>query len=341
MPTSVRCKDMAEAKAATNPAVQAAAAQWLARMQAGDCTAQERAACKRWREADAAHAVAYAQLERIHDGVAGLRPDPSQIHALQAIRERGDRRASRRRGFRRWGTGLGVAATVLIAVGLGWQFWNPEEPAQRYTTAVGEQRVVALADGSELLLDTDSTVEVRYSRKRRDLSLERGQAQFTVAHAADRPFLVRAGMGEVRALGTRFQVRRLADAVEIALLDGKVSVTAHAPDGKSRSTTLSVGEGLHLDGAGAWASQPIDPEVLEGWTRGELVFRQRPLPELIEEMNRYTRVKLRLGDPALADLTLSGVFYDANQASLLNALDKVWNVRAERASAEEIVLYRH
>lgn len=329
---------MGRPQPASHPTVQAAAARWLVRMQADDCTMRERAACLRWQAADPAHATAYAELERIQRGTVGLGVDPVRGEALQAIRARGDRRAGTRRRVRRWSAGLGAAAALLLAVGLGWYGWDPAAPTLRYATAVGERRTVLLEDGSELLLDTDSAVTVRYSRKRRGLALERGQAQFTVVPAPQRPFVVRAGAGEVRALGTRFQVRRLADAVQVALLEGRVSVTAPAGAG-TRTATLEAGEGLRFDGAGLWAGGPVDAEAAAGWPRGELVFHQRRLAELVEEMNRYTPVKLRLGDPALAELRLSGVFYDGNQASLLNALEQVWEVRAERASPGEIVLH--
>lgn len=319
-------------------AVQAAAAHWLVRIQADGCTAQERAAFQRWQEEDPAHAAAYTALERIQRATAGLKVDPTRGEMLRAIRARGDRRAVTRRRVRYWSAGLGVAATALLVVGVVWHEWNPTGPLQRYATAVGEQRTVPLEDGSELLLDTDSAVTVRYSRKHRNLELERGRVQFSVAPAPQRPFVVRAGVGEVRALGTRFQVRQLSGAVQVALLEGKVSVTAPVATG-ARTVTLQAGESLRFDGADLWAGGTVDTEAAAGWPRGELVFHQRPLAELVEEMNRYTPVKLRLGDPALGELRLSGVFYDGNQTSLLNALNQVWNVRAERTSPEEIVLY--
>src|SRR3546814_6073782 len=79
------------------------------------------------------------------------------------------------------------------------------QPPQRYATAIGQQHDVALEDGSRVRLDTNSALVVRYSRKHRDVVLERGRAQFDVAHAPQRPFTVHAGPGTVRAVGTQFQ----------------------------------------------------------------------------------------------------------------------------------------
>src|SRR3546814_4203377 len=89
------------------------------------------------------------------------------------------------------------------------------QPPQRYATAIGQQHDVALEDGSRVRLDTNSALVVRYSRKHRDVVLERGRAQFDVAHAPQRPFTVHAGPGTVRAVGTQFQVRHQDDAVQV------------------------------------------------------------------------------------------------------------------------------
>ena len=197
MPTWMRCKDMERSSSSPNSAVQVSAARWLVRMQADDCTVQERATFQRWQVEDPAHAAAYAALERIQRATAALEVDPTRNEMLRAIRARGDRRAVTRRRVRYWSASLGVAAAALLAVGVAWHAWDPAGPMQRYATAVGERRAVPLEDGSELLLDTDSAVTVRYSRKHRNLALERGRVQFSVAPAPQRPFVVQIGRAHV------------------------------------------------------------------------------------------------------------------------------------------------
>lgn len=314
------------------------AERWFARLLASDCTAAERAACQRWQDADPVNAAAYAQVERISQRATAFRFQPQYRAAAREIRERAAR-AGRRRGIARWGLSLAAAASAVLAIGLGWRVWNPAQPEQHYVTTTGERRTLDLDDGSRVLLDTDSAVTVRYSRKHRDVVLERGQADFSVASAPQRPFVVQAGGGAVRAVGTRFQVRRHADSVQVSLLEGVVTVTATPPAGQQRNITLAPGEELRFDSGQLWAKGNVDLEAAQGWPQGELVFRERPLPELIEEMNRYTPVKLRIGDPALNELRFSGVFYENDQDSLLQALEQVWSVRAEKVSAHEIVLH--
>ncbi len=314
---------------------------WFARMSSADCDAAERAAFARWREARPEHAAAYARVEQLYRRSAGLGTDPRWKALAQAARQRTARRARMRRGLR-WGLPLAAAACAVLAV--GYLRWDPAQPEQRYATEVGERRILTLDDGSRVVLDTDSRLVVRYSRKRRQLVLEQGQAQFAVTRQPARPFVVGAGAGEVRAVGTRFQVRNTGGPVHVTLLEGVVVVDA--PGGRTdaaaremRTATLAPGQRLSFD-AWRWNTERIDPQAAQGWTVGELVFERRPLRELIDEMNRYTTTKIRLGDPALGDLKVSGAFYDNDQTSLVQALEYGWSLRAERASAGEIVLRR-
>ncbi len=316
------------------------AARWLARLQRRDCTAAERVALQRWQAADPANAVAYAEVEAVYRQSAQVELDPAQRTVVDAMRAKTARRAQQRR-IGHWSMGLGVAAVLMVAIGIGWRTWDPIQSHQTYASRIGEQQTVTLDDGSGLLLDTDSSVEVQYSRKRRNVVLERGQAQFTVAAAPERPFVVQAGEAAVRAIGTQFQVRRDSQGVQVSLLEGVVEVTASpsTPGGAERIVRLAPGEQLALVANGRWATRPLDRESTEGWTRGELVFRQASLSEVVAEMNRYTPVKLRLADPTLNEIRLSGVFYGNDQDSLVDVLQGMWPLRAEHKD-DEILIHR-
>lgn len=337
----MRCRGMTPDLSPEEQTRRAEAARWLARLQASDCTAAERAGCRRWQATDPANAAAYAQMESIYRRSAEFKLDPERRAVADALRASSARRARRRRTGR-WAVGMSAAAALVLAVGIGWRTWDPAQPVQTYASAVGEQHTFTLDDGSSLLLDTDSAVQVRYSRKQRNLVLERGQAQFTVAKLSDRPFVVQAGNATVRAVGTQFQVRRHADDVQVNLLEGMVEVTAPpgTPGDDERTATLAAGEQLTLNASGQWSQHALDLEIAEGWTRGELVFRQTPLSQLVDEMNRYTPVKLRLDDPSLNDIRLSGVFYSSDQDSLVDALEQVWSLRAERKGGEIVIRRR-
>ncbi|WP_202841565.1 FecR family protein [Luteimonas saliphila] len=315
------------------------AERWFMRLQMGDCTRADRAAFARWRLADPAHAAAYAEVERMFSLAGQAGADPRLRAAARAARERIERRR-RRQGLLQRFAGLAAVASLVLALGIGWRTWNPAQPEQHYATAVGESRTLMLEDGSTVLLDTDSVLRVQYRRLQRDVMLERGQAQFSVAPQPRRPFVVRTDIGAIRALGTRFQVRRHADYVEVALMEGVVEVTAPAADGPARTARLAPGEQLDFNAGERWARGAFDPEVALGWTDGQLVFRARPLDEVVQEMNRYNPTQIRLGQPALNELQISGQFYGNDPDSLILALERGWSLRAERPSADEIVLYR-
>src|SRR3546814_553041 len=138
-------------------------------------------------------------------------------------------------------------------------------------------------------------------RSHRDVVLERGRAQFDVAHAPQRPFTVHAGPGTVRAVGTQFQVRHQDDAVQVILLGGVVEVSAPAAGGKDRrhSTILTPGQRLNFDAGGLWTIARADTDTARGWTRGELIFRQRTLHELLDEANHYSTAQIHVGDASL------------------------------------------
>lgn len=309
------------------------------RLQMGNCTRADRAACARWRLEDPAHAAAYAEVERVFRLAGQAGDDPRLRAAARAARERSERRR-RRGGIRRGALSLASAAVVVLALGIGWRTWNPAQPEQHHATVVGERRTLMLDDGSTVLLDTDSALTVRYSRLRREVVLERGQAQFSVAPQPKRPFLVHADRGSVRAVGTEFQVRRRAGGVEVMLMKGEVEVSATDAGGARRVAMLAPGEQLDFDAGNRWDRRTFDPETAKGWTEGQLVFRGRPLAEVAEEINRYNTVKIRLGQPALKELRISGQFYSNDPASLVQALELGWSLQAERPSDDEIVLRR-
>lgn len=282
-----------------------------------------------WLAADARHAHEYARFERLADRAAGLRDDPE----LQALKAR-DLAALHRHGWfhPRWALSA-AAALVLLAVDylVTSSVLQPPPPVS-YVTALGERRTETLADGSQVVLNTDSAMEVRYTRGRRDIRLQRGEAQYQVAHDAARPFVVSAGDGTVTALGTRFQVRRDAAEAVVTLLEGKVEV-AH---GQARRT-LSPNEQARLSGAGI-AVQPIDPDQANGWLDGWLRFRGAPLGQVVAEANRYSARKLRLGDPALADIPLSGNFHAGDSASIASSVALILPVRVDDSGAEFVLL---
>ena len=306
---------------------------WMARLMAPDCTPADRAAFEDWLAQSPQNIEAWLEIERVQALSAQLRSDEMLSAAVRAIRR------TPARPFRPW-VPAAAAAMLVVAVATIWWGYQPETAAvpQHYATAMGEQSKVTLADGTVVLLDTGTQLTATFDSRERVVKLARGRAQFVVGHDAQRPFLVKAGLSTVRDIGTTFQVARDDGAVDVGLLEGRVDVRAK---NDRAVATLSPGEQVRVDAAGRIGPKtPLDVASARAWPQGDLVFKQRRLDELLAEMNRYSKQQVRLADPALGGLTVSGVFHAGDQDALVAVLERGWSLRAERRGVDEIVLHR-
>lgn len=276
------------------------AADWLARRNRGDHGPAEQREFLLWLNASDENYRAYAEAEALWERLSGLNAFAGRQLADARRYLAGKRR---RREFQR----LAAAAVVLLVAGLAWYF----DPLghlndQTYRTAQGQIRSIDLADGSRLELDTASEVRVHYSRRSREIRLARGRAAFTVAHGDWRPFEVFAGQARVRDIGTQFEVQQRPEGVAVAVLDGAVEISG-APGGVP--VTLRRGQGIAFSSAGQ-ASPPraIDVAAHSAWREGKLVFRARPLREVLVELGRYQPARLSVTDPGILDTEVSGAF---------------------------------
>ncbi len=258
-----------------------------------------------WRK-DPLNRAAYDEISRISGTARGLRDDPEiQAVVAQALnrspwwREVASAMQARRGLYLTGGAlAAGAAAVVLTLFVQG---------GQRYSTGVGQQLSVDLADGSKARLNTDSRLRVRFVQGERRLYLERGQAFFDVAHDAGRPFIVDAGRAQVRAVGTRFDVRRASEDVEVTLAQGRVQVTPAG--GSTKAWTLYPGQHIRIDRDLAKAAPtPIDVETATAWTSRRILLRDVPLDQAVAEVNRYSRVKVALGPGAPREAKINGAF---------------------------------
>ncbi|MGH8078353.1 MAG: FecR family protein, partial [Lysobacter sp.] len=314
-------KTMASMPAFPAEEPQGEAETWLARLLSPDCSPGDRAAFEDWLASSPCHVEEYLDAERIHSMVALLGSDDLVRAATRSAKR--DARGNAVRG-RRLGSFAAMAASLLLVGGA--VFWFAREPTsaptlQQYATAIGEQRTVALADGTTLLLDTDSAVTARFDTTRRVVGLMRGRVQLVVAADRERPFVVEAGASTIRDIGTTFQVSRAGDVINVGLIAGSVSVTVDGGGSEAVVSTLSPGEQVSVDAGQLQGKRPLDIATANAWPRGDLIFKNRRLDSLLEEMNRYSKTPLRLADPALASLTVSGVFHNDDQAALIAALE--------------------
>jgi transmembrane sensor len=299
------------------------AAEWLARLGNHAISTTTVRAFRDWRD-DPENDAAYAEAEAFWEASGQHAADPGILQMTQDALDRGKRRA----GWRAWLRGPRLAgALTLAALGLAGAavlIVRPFAPA--YATAPIEQKVVRLEDGSRVHLNVDSRVVVAFRKGERQVTLTRGEAFFDVAHDAARPFVVQADGARIRALGTRFDVRRQDGDVQVTLLQGSVRVS---PD-RGPAAVLAPNQQALVGSGGAIRRTAADAARTASWTTGRLVFRDTPLAAAVAEVNRYSDRKVQLAGPGLADRPVSGFFDVGDPESFARGVADLFDLSLSR-----------
>lgn len=301
--------------------LQADAARWVSRRHSGEWTAEDQRALSVWLGQDPARRRAYAEAEALWERLGGLETIAErQLREARAYLARG--RARRRRVF--IVSSLSLAASVMIALLLAPSWWAGLA-VETHRTAVGERKTVALSDGSRIELNTDTELTVRFSAHAREVHLGHGEALFTVAYDHRKLFEVLAHDGRIRDTGTAFSVRAEGERVSVFVIEGRVRITTSgAADGRA----LKPGERLGYDAAGAFTeTEKVDVEAATAWRDGRLVFKGRPLGEVIGELGRYHRATVLVTKPSLNAIKVSGVFPTGDLRLALNTIAATLPVR--------------
>lgn len=221
---------------------------------------------------------------------------------------------------------LMVAAAASIAIAVTIAAWFLQTRDRVYATELGEQRTIALADGSTVELNALSSIRVHVTQTERRVDLVSGQALFRVIHDAARPFLVRSGAVNVRDLGTEFDVARGVSGTTVTVLAGRVAVQPLEPTPGAGSATpgsaveLIAGEQLTVAPRSTSRAPPRPQKanlaVATGWTQQQLVFDSTPLAQAAEEFNRFNARPIHVEAAGLEDFHVSGTFPARDPASL-------------------------
>jgi transmembrane sensor len=234
-----------------------------------------------------------------------------------------------------------------------------------YETRVGEQSVVVLDDGSQLILNTNSRLRVEYSPLERKIFLERGESHFVVAKDASRPFRVNVGNRVIEAVGTAFTVHQSqTEDIEVTVTEGKVKLlrqvaptapvdmpaidapalplSAAKPDVESAtSISLTAGEYAAMSaGAESVDTQKLDPAEIEvrlAWRHGMLLFQDEPLSQVLEEVSRYTSVRIE-ADESVRNILVGGYFRTGDIEGLLTAMQENFHIDVQRINEEHVIL---
>lgn len=307
------------------------AAAWFARLKQRRVESADIQAFSEWRRSPE-NATAFARIEAMWDAAEVLAHDDDMAELTLAAAKRGAARA-RSPVRTRWRPLVAaLAGVVVLGSAAVWLLAQPKV----YATEVGEQRLVRLADGSTVRLDTASRIAVRLRGNERRVELVSGQALFDVRPDAARPFVVNAGDTAVTALGTRFDVRRLGAEVRVILIEGRVRVDETG--GQSRqSWTLRPGQQV-VPSAAAPVVADVDAARATSWTTGRLVFDRTPLQTAVAEVNRYSPTKIELRARAVTGIPVSGAFDAGDIDGFVSAVTELYPVTASPPTDGVIVL---
>ncbi|MFA5549072.1 MAG: FecR domain-containing protein [Porticoccaceae bacterium] len=336
-------------------AIQEEAALWLARLDGGEMSAAHRQALQAWLDSDIRHQQALSDMAQLWgqmDALAVL----AELFPLQAVNNA--RVQQPRLSLFDWlrEHTLGAAITFAVSASLVMAMvfllnGSPtatvpigSEPVELvYQTKLGKQSTAELKDGSTMVLNTQSVARVRFDTHERAVFLESGEAHFKVAKNPDLPFVVYAGNGQVRAVGTAFSVRIDQQKVDVTVSEGTVKVIAGLKPGSQAETAVSASSELKtiiLSERGVAnyresieAYTYIEPEQLThklAWKSGKWIFEGETLANVIAEANRYTTHKIEITDPAIAGVRVGGYFNAGDVEPLLAALEVGFGIKVNR-----------
>lgn len=249
------------------------------------------------------------------------------------VPQEGARGSGTGKAFRHRGRPFAMAATLLLAVGMG-AYVALVPGGERYTTPIGGIASVPMIDGSKVTLNTDSQIRVSLTDTERRIELKHGEAFFEVAKDPGRPFIVNVGNKRVIAVGTKFSVRRDTDDIQVIVTEGKVRVE------DAGETLLTPGSIARAGDAGVLVQRKTLPEAEEqlSWRVGVLMFRDQSLAEAIAEFNRYNVRKIVIEDPAIAALKIEGNFRATNIDAFARLLEQAYPVRVQQQDGNRVLL---
>lgn len=338
-------------------ALDAEAAAWVARFDAGDVSAKDQAAFQAWLNSSALHRQAIAEYGNFWSefdqlgqltGSVGAEPEVA-IQAKPSLPFS---------GAKYWLAACAASVLVMVAAGGVVRQEIPARPSiqqaaaprlpvrQSYATAIGGQKKFTLADGSVVALNTNSRIDVEILGDRRDVHLVRGEAYFEVVHDKARPFTVYADQYVVRDIGTAFAVHLLDKClVNVRVTKGSVEIAARTRKGKVSGKAKSLGVvvaghdvvfGQKIERAETVSDAELGRKL--AWRQGQLIYSGQPLAEVLADIGRYSDIEIELADPELRNLPVGGAFSVNQTDAIFAALEHNFGVHAEWTDARHVRL---
>ncbi|EPF88114.1 sensor [Acinetobacter gyllenbergii] len=302
------------------------AAEWILKIQTAELTETEQCELEHWKAQSAAHQMAWAKAERL---LTSLDYFPENG---QAVIQAGNHAAQ----FK-WSKQLLLACFACLGGLVAWQSDYKYLWLADYSTAKGEQKIVKLEDGTQLQLNTDTALDIRYTSQQRTLHLHYGEIQIHTAHEQQgyRPFFVETQSAHLQALGTVFNVQYLQNQQQqtcLGVIESAVKVTLNQ---SQKMTVVQAGEQLCFDDTNFNALGPLDSNVF-AWKNQMIMAFDMPLAQLFQEIGRYRHQYIDI-DPQLRELKVSGSFPVNNVTDLQAALELSYPIKMDRSFNDHFI----
>ncbi|AZE54328.1 hypothetical protein C4K03_2165 [Pseudomonas synxantha] len=299
------------------------AADWLLRLHEGELNDTQRLAFGRWKQQSPYHAAAAARMEAAVAQMQALRDKkaPSRAALNAAFAPPKKRRGKNPLRALLLVCGLAIPAMAMLVSPY------PQRWLADVRNGPDQWQTLQLADGSTLTLNGISTANLHFDGKQRRIELLQGEILVQVAHDNTRPFIVQTPQGTLRALGTRFVVKRAGDVTVLSMLESRVA--AHSADGQ-QTLEVDAGSQATMRLNEVRLADPIDPaSINEAWRRHQLVVENRPLPEVLDEISRHRAGRVQFDRHALQSLRVTAVIPLDNSDHALKLLAQTLPIRVQ------------
>ncbi|VAV93546.1 hypothetical protein MNBD_ALPHA01-1962 [hydrothermal vent metagenome] len=323
------------------------ATEWYVLMRTDDISDDRADGFARWISQSAAHQAAYGEIDSFWGDSLAMaagtaRQKPATVTALTDHRTA---KSPENPPRRRWSPAMIAASVAFLAVSvIGYNYGGILLMDSR-STEVGELADIILDDGSHLVLNTNSQVHIDLQKDKRVVYLKHGEVYFDVAKDKSRPFYVETAGGLVRVLGTKFNIRQRGGHSDVTVLEGSVGVVDYGVMKNNMAeilldATLKPNQRFSLGNDGVDnVAFPVNSRAVLSWRDRKLIYNGESFATLVEDINRYYDVEIRIGDPVLNDIEVVAILKVEDRATTLKALEKAFDVTARPVSADLITLY--
>jgi len=319
---------------------------WVLNQHSPEWTPANEQQLQTWLEQDESHQREYTRALKLWQRLDQFKE--VSFPARQAAHRLRDKHLQRRHRIqavkRRAATGL---IAIIVAIGI-----NEQLTTDSYRTEKGQRQVVALDDGSEITLNTDTELNVQISNQQRTVTLAHGEVFFTITHDASRPFNVIAANARIHDIGTHFNVYTRHDVTQVAVTEGEVKIIADPNITQNRWFDHLINSARHWLPFNDSESQPgmrviagqqlaynttgelgglsdFDAGKVTAWRNGRLVFELASLQEVVAQISRYHPVEFHLADDKLKQIKVTANFDTNNLTLILNTLEATFPIKAE------------